>query len=150
MKNSRFKKTRSTHAYSFWLIFLATLLGGCHVFEALKPEENFQCKGTLETMFSQEPMSIKIVNNTLTISSNSNDSSSSNEINDNSIMPLLSGNYDFNIQYPNGIYLTRVDENEINIQHLHINGTILLNKCKFLYPIEIDSLKGLFKLWPIF
>ena len=100
-------------------------------------------------MFSEETMSIRIDNNTLTIYSDGQDSTSSNEFDNMSVISVLKGNYAFDVQYPNGIHITRVNENEIRIKHLHVNATLLLDECKLLYPLEIDSLRGLFKMWPI-
>ena len=143
------------HIYhpSFSIALLLTSLVGYSFPEINDSQQPFQCNGMLKTMFHQEPISVGLSGNTLTLSTYNPYSQDGDTISDEyldfSLSSELIGGYTLGIQYPNGILAKRVDENQISLKHLHVNATILLSECTLLYPIEIDSFKGIMNLAPL-
>jgi len=140
------RKPRANLTSMLSILSLVFIASGCHIAKNLKAINTFECNGKVKTMFSEEPLRIRIVGDTLTISTHELDSSPSNSLDDSdnfSLIPKLIGDYEFDIQYPDGMSATRINKNEIFIKHFHVNATLLLDKCTLLYPLEIDTIKNL-------
>ena len=59
-------------------------------------------------------------------------------------IPEFNNTYELNVQYADGVYIERLDNNKYSFKHFFVNGTIFIDRCVLEYPIEIDSTKNLF------
>lgn len=111
-------------------------------------EEVFYCEGMVNTMFAKIPLVMKIQDDVLEWSW---DLSIFQESMGKLIsIPSIKKRYKMNIQYSDGVYIERIDDNTISVDHYHIKGTFFQDTCNLEYPIEIDSVKSLFSIRPFF
>ena len=61
----------------------------------------------------------------------------------NACMQVINNTYELNVQYADGVYIERLDNNKYSFKHFFVNGTIFIDRCVLEYPIEIDSTKNL-------
>lgn len=110
--------------------------------------ENYECAGSVNTMFMEFPLWVKINGDDLSLDW---DLSEIRRLVGELIpIPDIKSTYRVGVQYSDGVLVERVNGNTLEISHHHVTGTLLLDRCELEYPIEIDSLKSMLGFLSIF
>ena len=83
-------------------------------------DEVYECKGTYKTMLLELPMDLRVEKNSLTWK----------------LWFQRKENYQFDVRYPNGVLIKRIDSRKISVQQFGTEGTLLLDKCELLFSVE--------------
>ena len=141
--------------FSFLILLTNVVLQDC-VFEDYlltqeDPVEEIVCSGKIKTMIYEAPMDVKWDGKYLKIKTKVR------EVIDPEILiffdnlevpvPEINGRYEMDVQYADGIFVSQLDENKFSVNHFHVNATLFLDQCLVEYPLEIDSLNMLNKLF---
>ena len=141
--------------FSFLILLTNVVLQDC-VFEDYlltqeDPVEEIVCSGKIKTMIYEAPMDVKWDGKYLKIKTKVR------EVIDPEILiffdnlevpvPEINGRYEMDVQYADGIFVSQLDENKFSVTHFHVNATLFLDQCLVEYPLEIDSLNTLNKLF---
>ena len=110
--------------------------------------EDYECSGSVNTMFMEFPLRVKI---------NGDDLSLDWDLSEirrlvGELIPIsdIKSTYRVGVQYSDGVLVERVNGNTLQISHHHVVGTLLLDRCELEYPIEIDSLKSMLGFLSVF
>tara|TARA_B100000242_G_C42873932_1_gene405519 strand:- start:288 stop:584 length:297 start_codon:yes stop_codon:yes gene_type:complete len=66
-------------------------------------------------------------------------------------LELLKGleeKYKFNLLHSNGVYVERVNSNEISFKAIGVDGTLILNECELHFPLETQLSQKFFEILP--
>jgi len=83
-------------------------------------DEVYECKGTYKTMLLELPMDLRVEENSLTWK----------------LWFQRKETYEFDVRYPNGVFINRIDSRELSVKQFGTEGTLLLEKCELLFPVE--------------
>ena len=87
----------------------------------------YECKGVYKTMLFQVPMDLKIEGNLITWK----------------FWFQKKETYVLDVKYPNGVLIQKIDNFKYSVKQFDTEGTLLLDRCELLFPIEgllLDSI----------
>ncbi len=121
------------------LISFLFLIQGCSAINQKNNQyKSFECQGNFKTMFLTLPTNFKIKDDYLNIQYTG----------DLELLKGLEEKYKFNLLHSNGVYVERVNSNEISFKAIGVDGTLILNECELHFPLETQLSQKFFEILP--
>ena len=103
-------------------------------------DEPYTCQGIVKTLYMRIPLDLTVRESSLSWIWKKQWFTTYEE----------KGTYEFDVQYANGFFISKIDSNKLSVQLNHIKGTLFIDQCILELPVEKDTIEGLFKLKSIF
>ena len=134
-----FFQNQSPRFFIFFILILLSFASQLTYAKSYK-DEPYRCQGIVKTLFMRIPLDLTVRESSLSWIWKKQWFTTYEE----------KGTYEFDVQYANGFFISKIDSNKLSVQLNHIKGTLFIDQCILELPVEKDTIEGLFKLKSIF